>query len=212
MYGLKSASLTALLAAAVFLAGCQQVSVKHTGYYESLHGKTLLYLEADLEPPFPEKMHAELQTRIRASIQKSPHLKKVMLADSLKNSSDPAALGYSQLFSLTVNDTGIIDPEMAIRLGNVSGAALIATAQLYYIPCKVCENGDELWLVGQIISAVEGELLFRMHIKNPVGVNPDDLEEEATDMVVQYLERLELTMEPKWHRLRFGRLSGAPPS
>ncbi|MDH4247601.1 MAG: hypothetical protein OEW39_07280 [Deltaproteobacteria bacterium] len=196
----------------LLLSACTTTTVYQQDTYEALNGKTVLLFLPPVEPPMPESLHNQLMDQARQGMQSSPHLGKVLTGSDVQALKDVTLNGYFQTYGTTLTDTGLSDPELSHHFGQRLNADLLTTLQVYHLPCPVCEEGDQLWLVGQTIRVSTGELMLRVHIKNPVASNTQTLGEESADMVKDYLERFNEAARPKWHRLRFKHLKAPSPT
>jgi hypothetical protein len=159
-----------------------------------------------------ESLHERIVERLEAGIAASPQVSAVLTREALASRKDvPLAISedYS-LFSNTLSLAGVSDPELAIRLGRHFGVELLSVAQLSYLPCGVCEEGDQVWLVGQVVDAGTGRLVFRAHLHTQVSTeDAGELARIGEELADAYLEVFEVTFRLKWHRQRFEHLRHA---
>ena len=198
----------------LLVSACTTTTVYQPVNYEAFNQQTVLFYQPPVEPPLAESLHTLLMDQVRQGLQASPHLAKVLTVADVNALNDATTLGQYQLFGATLSDTGISDPGLSGTLARRMKAALITSLQVYHLPCQVCEEGDQLWLVGQTVRGNTGELLMRVHIKNPVSSDASQLDVELGAMVADYLTRFNEAARPKWHRLRFNNMKAqaAKPS
>jgi len=206
---LRLTSLLALLA--LLLGACTQSTVFYGAQAHELHGKRILLLPPSLITPTPPALQQHVTERLQAAMAKLPDLGPVL---------DAQAAARQPGFSLDVRDayvqyantlslTGISDPDLSSRLAKGLGVDLLAQAQPVFVPCDrlTCEEGDELWFVGQVIDAHSGRLVFRAHLHAPAsGSDAAALTPLADSMTQEYLDDLEVAFRQHAHRERFANL------
>lgn len=204
-----------MLGLALVLCGCATGTIYRSVDADQLHGRSVLLLPPARLPPTDKVLHDDIAARIDEAIARSPQIGAVMTRKDVSQRSDLsiAIRGDYEQFSNTLSLTGMADPDISYRLNRDLGVELLSMAQIAYLPCAICEEGDQLWLVGQIIEAQTGRLLFRAHLRITVsGRDPAVLAREGAQLADDYMETLEDAFRLKWHRLRFAHLKPTPQS
>ncbi|HEX9842021.1 MAG TPA: hypothetical protein VGC20_04700 [bacterium] len=164
-------------------------------------------LQPVLIAPTPPTLHDSVVQRIEQALSELPGLGPVTGRAQWRRPDVPlgAADAYA-LYSSTLSLTGISDPELARRLGEQLRVDLLALAQPIFIACSVCEEGDQLWLMGLIVEARTGRIVFRAHSHAPVADDPQEMAGLAEAMAQDYLLDLGLAFQLRPHRQRFENL------
>ena len=203
------AALLATLLALPLLGGC----ITSTTYYGApaadLHGKPLLLLKPSLLAPTSAELHEHVVGAVEKGLRASPEVGPITGREQVQGRKELPlkVLDAYDLFSNTLSLTGVPDPELAARLANGLGVDLLAVAQPSYLPCPICEQGDELWLVGQVVNAHTGRIVFRDHLKITAhGSDPDYLRGLADDLTAEYLADFNRAFHLRAHRQRFQNL------
>jgi hypothetical protein len=199
--GLLLAAALGLLA----LGGCTQSSVMTRVGADELHGKPLLLLQPSLLAPTAEDLQTRVVQRIEAGLAASPEFGPITRGTELAQRDLPLEVQDAyKVLSNTLSLTGVSDPELARRLADGLHAELLAVVQPAFIPCPVCESGDELWVVGQVVDARTGRVVVRVHLTAPA---PDSslkaLQALADSMSEDCLRELEDAFHLRPHRQRF---------
>lgn len=190
------------------IAGCTKTTLRIDILAEDLAGRKTALVVSSVQPPFPQAMHDNMLQRTEKALSDNPNLGELISPaqiDSLDTLS-PRLRNEYQLYTSTLTESGVSDPELSKKLGKALGVGLLMSVQMFYVPCPVCEFGDQLWLTGQMVDAPSGDVVFRMHIRTNVGNEEGDLKNESDRLVGLYLEKMGNLLEPKWHRLRFRNL------
>jgi hypothetical protein len=210
-----AALLAALLLAALLLGACTQSSTFYGAPAAELHGKRLLLLEPSLIAPTPPELHKRVVEQIEAAMAASPDVGEVLGRDAFRlnsNVSLQAKQAY-ELFSSSLSLTGMADPELSNRLYKELGVELLAVAQPVFLPCATCDEGDQLWLVGQVVDARTGRIVFRAHLRSPSSADPQSMSDLAESLTAQYVDEMAVAFRLRAHRERFRNLkalAGSP--
>lgn len=208
-HALALGALAALLLSVLAVGGCTDVTTYYGASAEDLHAQRILLLEPALLQPTPAAVQRRVQDEVRAALARSPDVGGLVDGAELRHRPRMAlqTLNAYQEFSNTLSLTGVSDPELANRLYNALGVGLLAMVQPVYQPCQTCELGDQLWIVGQLVDAKTGRLVFRAHLESNLGTADNAaVAEEAESMMATYLERQATAMRLRPHRVRFNHL------
>ncbi len=194
---------------ALLATGCSLSTIFHIDDASRLHQGTVLVLESTYLAPTGQALHERVVERIEAGLQRLEE------AGPVHTRADFAALGDVSLearnayerFGNTLSLTGVPDPELSHILAREVDVDLLAQAQVVFLPCSTCELGDQMWLVGQVVEADTGTLLFRAHLRQTVfDADAEGLQEVADDLTESYLTDLRLAFRLRHHRARFENL------
>lgn len=201
--------LVALAGALLTLGACSQSTAFYGAPTSELRGKPMLLLRPSLQAPTSEAMQQRLEQRFTETLAKSEDVGPLTRPEELDSRTDlPLRVrdAYT-LFSNTLSLTGVSDPELANRLYKSLGVELLAVAQPAYLPCPVCEEGDQLWVVGQVVQARTGRLIFRGHFSAPApSGDPAALDALADELMGDLLHAMAFAFHPRPHRVRFEHL------
>ena len=188
------------------LGACTDVTTYYNLPTEQVHRQRLLLLEPAVLEPTPPAIHARTQAQVRAALLASPDVGEVLDGAEVRRRPQlPLAIAsaYDQ-FTNTLALTGFSDPELAIRLHKGLDVGLLLTVQPAFQPCAVCEAGDQVWVVGQLVDAATGRLAFRAHLV--ANAEPDALAAQFETLTQDYLAEQALAFTLRPHRLRFNHL------
>lgn len=198
-----------LVCACLLLGACTQSRVYYGAQSETMNRKRILLLRPSLLAPTPSALHARVVQQVTAEMDALPDVGELVTLDALRRGGEmPLDLkdAYDQ-YSNTLSLTGVSDPDLARKLQQAAQVDLLALAQPAYLPCAVCEDGDQLWLVGQIVDAHTGRLVFRAHFSEPAPSNDAaELNAVADELMADYLDALALAFKLRPHRTRFSNL------
>jgi hypothetical protein len=202
--------LLAVLVLIGLAAGCRSTSTIYSPVdaYD-LRGRSLLILEASPQPPLPDPVLMETLAHIEQGLLASPYVARVVsrAAFQQSNATDFALRGDYARFSDTVAVVGFAEREQSQRLGRHEGVDLLVSAQAFYTPCGVCEHGDQVAVVLQLVQAETATLQWRATLTAPVGKSQDDVALAVRELAENVLTALHESIGPKWHRERFRNLS-----
>lgn len=198
-----------LLPSALF-GGCILDNViYHPVDSDRLNGRSIMVLDAVVLPPFTAAQQKRITNRLEKGILNSRHVGDVLTRNeffqrksvSLKDRED-----YKRLFT-RLSLVNVPNPEITNRLGRSLDIELFATVLVSHILCDVCEEGDQIWLLGQVVEAERGQVLFRAHLREQVDTQDlqmvTRISEDLTDI---FLEEFDAVFRTKWHRQRFSNL------
>jgi hypothetical protein len=125
---------------------------------------------------------------------------------------DALAGSYYDSLSDFVTVLGITDREMVLAVNEKQPAELLFAMQIFQLACELCEQDDRLGLMAAILDARTAELLWRLHMTEPIGRDEtfESLSEEADTLTDKLIGTLDYLLKPKWHRLRFKHLRPVP--
>jgi hypothetical protein len=205
------AALGVLLGALLALGACTQSTVFYGAQAHELHGRPILLLRPSLIAPTPESVHNQVVNAVQAGMAALPELGPIVTPEALRQRA-----GYSlemkgdyDQYANTLSLTGISDPALSADLADGLKVDLLAQAEPIYLPCSkdICDQGDELWLVGEVVDAHTGRIVFRAHLRTPAGSDdPALLAKLAEDLTHEYLEDLAIAFRLRAHRERFENL------
>ena len=202
-------ALLALLLGAPLLGGCVKSSTLYGAPAGDLHGKPVLLLEPSPLAPTRPELHQHVVETIEAALAASPEFGPITRREQMHDRRDLplSVLDAYSLFSNTLSLAGVADPDLASRLAKGVQVDLLMVAQPAYLPCPICDEGDELWLVGQVVNAHTGRMVFRDHLRVAArGNEPDYLRGLSDDLVREYLTDLTRAFHLRAHRQRFQNL------
>lgn len=182
-----------------------------------LHQRSTLFLAVPPYPPTPEALQERVASGVQEAWQASDYLGPLTLPEAFREAPEvtPSLRNDYARFADTLAVSGLANPELSRRLGRAAGVELLTTIMAAYLPCAVCEEGDQLWLVAQVVEAESGELLLRHHLREPdVPADEEALTDIGDDLLARYVDTLNNAARPKWHRQRFKHLrarQGAGP-
>ena len=203
------APLVAALLGLVLLSACTQSTVFYGAQAHELHGKRLLLLRPVLIAPTDPALQQHVLERTDGALAQLPGLGPILGRDAPRSRPGVslAVVDAYEQFSSTLSLAGIGDPELARVLLDGLQAELLILVQPTTVPCPVCEQGDELWLVGEVLEARTGRLVFRAHLRGPVGA--DDAPAQlalANALIDEFLDYLRQAFRLRAHRERFTHL------
>ena len=190
------------------LASCTQSTIMKRVSADALHGKTLLLLEPSLLAPTPPELQAHVVERVEARLAASREFGPITRGAELKGRDLPLVVKDAyEVFTNTLSVTGVSDPELSRRLFDGLNEELLVVIQPAYIPCSVCQEGDELWIVGQVVQARTGEVVVRVHLSTNVSDSSlAALQAVADGLSDECVRELERAFHLRPHRQRFAEL------
>jgi len=197
----------------LLLGGCYGTSTVYRGAdADALQGRTVVMLESTRLPPFSADGYEKIVARVERALASSPDIPRLISRKDMKERGDiPLATRNNyKLLSNSISLLGVVNPELSSRLGLDLNAQLLSSIHLSFLPCSACEEGDQLWMVGQVVSAGTGKVLLRTHHGVPVESSDEaQLLEVAEELAANFLLEAKSAFHRKWHRQRFEHLRPA---
>lgn len=202
--------MMALLLPAVIWGGCYFDDVIYNPVdSDRLNGRSIMVLDSVVLPPFTIAQQKRITNRVEKGILKSRQVGEVLTRKEFfqrKSVSLEDREDYKRFFT-RLSLVNVSNPELAHRLGRSLGIELFTSVLVSYIPCSVCEEGDQIWLVGQVVEADRGQVVFRAHLREGVDTkNMQTITRISLELTDEFLEEFEAVFQPKWHRERFSNL------
>ena len=194
----------------LLLSACQATTVYQPVDSDAMAGRSTLVLRPTFVAPVSEKLHKRIIDEVEARLLDYPHLGRVRSrADFARLSQGDRKLRREyNLFSDTLTVVGVTDADGSSRLGKSADVEMLISAQLFYMPCPLCEFGSQLGLVTNLVEASTGKLLWRGHFTSSVpDDNPEAQATTAQKLVENFFLAFDEDLRPKWHRRRFRGLS-----
>lgn len=195
------------------LGGCYGTSTVYRAAeaYE-IHGRSMVMLESTQLPPFSAAGYGQIMKRAEDALEASPQVGRLTTRREV-NASTSLSLkdrGTYKTLSNAVSLLSVVNQELAAQLGKALDVQLLSNIHLSYLACPACEEGDSLWLVGQVVDVESGKVVFRTHNSEPVDSGLEDvLLPMAEEMLATFLEEFDATFRLKWHRQRYRHLRPA---
>lgn len=178
--------------------------------------RSVLTLNPSLILPLPEDILRNAQARVEEAIAASPYLGEVFGPADIRALAARDAIAGSNYDALSdfVTVLGVADREMVLAVTGKRPVDLIFSLQVLHLACPLCEQDDKVGLAAAILDARTAELLWRLHLTEPVSRGADfaELSAEAELLTNELISSLDFLLKPKWHRQRFEHLRAAENS
>lgn len=195
--------------AAALLVGCATATVNQPYETALINFRSTLMLDATPAPPLAEAASRRLVAALEQKLLASPYIGKALSREEFRQ-------GFGGQFNLTadynlLSDTlsavGLSDREQTSRLGAGTGAEMLLSVQAFSVPCDGCLEGDQVAVVGQMIHAKTGQLVWRATLMRGVERKPAAVTAALDDLAEELTALFNDSLRPKWHRERFKNLS-----
>ncbi|HUJ76002.1 MAG TPA: hypothetical protein VL359_14155, partial [bacterium] len=160
--------LLAALAASLALAACSaSVTVYKPLNADQLTGHTVLMMSATRQASVPEDALEATLAAIEAGLAHSPDVGPVTTRAQFQQAAadDFRIRDDYRTYSDLASNVGMVDQEAAWRLATFAHVQLLASVDVYQVTCPVCPGGDALVLVGQLVDAAQGDLVWRATLR-----------------------------------------------
>jgi len=203
-----------LACALAALSGCgQNVEFRPYGA-DRFQQKSVLALNPTVILPMQEDVLRQAQARVQEALTDSPYLGRVILPAELRELVAQDAIAGSAYDTLSdfVTVLGIADRELVLSVSEKHPVDLLFSLQVLNLACPNCEVDDKVGLVAVILDARTAEVLWRLHLTEPVSrdANAAEVKEEAEHLTDDFLSMFDYLLKPKWHRQRFEHLRPTP--
>ncbi|MDH4120754.1 MAG: hypothetical protein OEV94_03530 [Deltaproteobacteria bacterium] len=192
--------------AAGLLAGCSLDPVYQTHDAHELAGREVLFLNAPRDNSgLPAGLKERLVDQVEANLSQSPLVKRLVTRSQFLESAKGTPLANDYLvYSETLAQIGVSEIETANRLGKSQQVSLLFQVEFSLYPCDGCLEGSQAGVVGTLIDTATGEVVWRIHLSQRLDENKSmTLDERGEELTAKLLARMEATLTPRWHKLRF---------
>ena len=210
-------SLPTLVAAVLISAlfgGCAEEFIYRPVNFEAAYDRPALFLPPLHVKPISKEVHEKIVSRVEEELARSPYWGRIVTRKEFQElAGRRAALRRDYLLAAeTLTELGVAERGLSARLGRATGTELLVSAQVAFIPCRACENLHRLYVIGYVVEAETGTLLWRAHIVTDLlDDSPANIAEEAEALGDSLIAAMSQFPQPTWHRLRFRRLAGRGP-
>lgn len=206
--------MLAAAALAALLSACGQTVELRPYDAERFQNQSVLALNPTPVLPLPEEVLRRIQARVQEALAAFPYLGKVIGPEEIRALAARDVLIASNYVTLSdfVTVLDITDREMLLAVTGKQPVDLIFSIQVLHLACPNCEQSDKVGLIASFINAGTAEVVWRLHLTEPVSRTADatEVSMEADYLAGQLIETLEYLLKPKWHRQRFEHLRPSP--
>lgn len=196
------------------LGGCAEEFIYRPVNFEAAYNRPALFLPPFHVKPISKEVHEKIVSRVEEELARSPYWGKIVTRKEFQElAGQRASLRRDYLLAAeTLTDLGVAERGLSARLGKATGTELLVSAQVAFIPCRGCENLHRLYVIGYVVEAETGTLIWRAHlVTDLLDDSPANIAEEAEALGNSLIVAMSRFPKPTWHRLRFGRLAGRGP-
>jgi hypothetical protein len=171
--------------------------------------RSTLMLETTPVLPLTEEESRRLVAELESKLLASPYLGPALSRERFRQrfgSKFKLAEDYN-LLSDTLSVVGLSDREQTARIGAETGAEMLLGVQVFKVLCDGCPDGDQVAVVGQMIHAKTGQLVWRATLMRGVKRKPPEAAAALHSLVEELAVLFNDSLRPKWHRERFKNLS-----
>lgn len=196
------------------LAGCAEEFIYRPVNFEAAYNRPALFLPPLHLKPISKEVHEKIVSGVEEALARSPYWGRIVTRKDFKElAREGATLRRDyELAAVTLTDLGVTERSLAARLGRATGTELLVSAQVAFIPCRACKNLHRLYVIGYVVEAETGTLLWRAHfVIDLLDDSPANIAEEAEALGDSLISAMSRFPQPTWHRLRFRHLAGRGP-
>lgn len=203
--------LALIMMAGLGLSGCQSNASVQWGDATDIEARDMLILPTQplmggFSPDKADALVAEFYQKIETQ---GLGIQLMRLDAKAQQTVNTQIWGQIGLYAATLTEVGISEPVMAQTITEGTGTHYLMAAHFVYMPCTGCPEGPRLGLVGQIIRGSTGLPVWRAHeVVRIDSQDPAVWEKEAGKLAEKLWRDAQLSLTPKWHKLRFKALAG----
>ena len=202
-----------VLISALF-AGCAEEFIYRPVNFEAAYDRPALFLPPLHLKPISKEVHEKIVSGVEEALARSPYWGRIVTRKDFKElAREGATLRRDyELAAVTLTDLGVTERSLAARLGKATGTELLVSAQVAFIPCRACKDLHRLYVIGYVVEAETGTLLWRAHfVIDLLDDSPANIAEEAEALGDSLISAMSRFPQPTWHRLRFRHLARRGP-
>ncbi len=199
---------TAVGALLLVLGACTNQSIFKAVDAQDLAGRKILFLHLQSFFAKDSTLQVEVMNLVEKKMAALPYIDQGFITRQnflRQHANNLSILRVYNAFSLLLAGSMLPNREQSILLANVTKATLLSGVQVEVIDCANCQDGNQVWLVGQLLDAKTGTVLLRAHLSRGYS-GKTDARKVALALAEEWLELLHHYTRPKWHQQRFKHL------
>lgn len=199
-----------VLAVLPLLSACVGIAEFTPVGFEKFNGRKAIFIKATDPGGVPADIHKRFVDRLEKELGASPHIGKLMTREEVARATSGKRELWQQyrILSDTFSIVGVGDQEISTRLNAELGGELLIMTQIFFEPCDQCPDGSLFGVIGAIIEAETGILLYRLHLSQRGPIDPvAEIPQLAEDYATELLDAINAAIRPKWHKLRFRQIA-----
>jgi hypothetical protein len=197
-------------AIAVLLSGCgASVAVYHDDHLERIRHRVVAVVDSTPQAPLDEQKLRAILDRMEARVAASPRIRRILKRRELAElaGTDFRIRNDYQVFADTWSTVGVVDRELAIRLGKFFGADILLNMQAYQVPCAFCVDGNSAYLIAQVVDASTGFVALRINTRTHPAATEQALADAFGEMEEEVMTEIAFALTPRAHLERFRNLA-----
>ncbi|MDH4226076.1 MAG: hypothetical protein OEW12_10560 [Deltaproteobacteria bacterium] len=193
------------------VSGCVSVNRYQTMNADEIPSRNVLFLEKSSSSSLPEELSEKIVSRMEQQVAASGLFEKVVTRQEFKTAqAGNQIVQDGHTYADLLGTMAVSDPDIAFRLGEAAGAGLLFQTEAVLLNCISCKRQYRVGLIGQVVQADTGQVVWRVHISDNLdGADDPDMEPLALELAEMLIQQMETTLAPKWHRVRFNRLKNS---